>query len=136
MGPQAQQSRRRYVSIHRRQVIFHALPDCLSQVDVTAAAVPSKYMEINTASTSFHKKSPHNEEDHLNSRCTIGHGGAGRRSRWTWLSSDPTAQKSFSDPNVIGDQEYLRQHMKDEIKMDRPMTPAEMGVSLFQTSRH
>ncbi|XP_059147986.1 multiple coagulation factor deficiency protein 2 homolog [Physella acuta] len=40
--------------------------------------------------------------------------------------------KSFGDPNVIGDQEHLKQHMKGQINMDKPMSPAEMEFHYFR----
>ncbi|BFZ07653.1 hypothetical protein BsWGS_10692 [Bradybaena similaris] len=39
---------------------------------------------------------------------------------------------SFGDPNVIGDQEHLKQHMQGEVNTDKAMTAEEMEFHYFR----
>ncbi|XP_055879714.1 multiple coagulation factor deficiency protein 2 homolog isoform X2 [Biomphalaria glabrata] len=55
---------------------------------------------------------------------TSGHAGHG--------SHQTQQPQSFGDPNVIGDQEHLKQHMKGQINTEKPMTPAEMEFHYFR----
>ncbi|GFR83337.1 multiple coagulation factor deficiency protein 2 [Elysia marginata] len=45
------------------------------------------------------------------------------------MQQQPT---SFSDPNVIGDQAHLKEHMQGEVNTDKPMTPEEMEFHYFR----
>ncbi|GFO46034.1 multiple coagulation factor deficiency protein 2 [Plakobranchus ocellatus] len=45
------------------------------------------------------------------------------------MQQQPT---SFSDPNVIGDQAHLKEHMQGEINTDKPLSPEEMEFHYFR----